>query len=77
MGLEGTSQIGETVTVQDEKTEPGPGRGTSQTFETILFLVFYGKYPVPGKLHSGKQTSSTVVEHKISLPYFEKLVDNN
>ena len=38
-------------------TESGPGRGCSQMLRTLLFPDINGKNPVPGKWHSGMQTS--------------------
>ena len=34
-------------------------RQYSQTFRTLLFPEFYGKFPVPRNCHSGTQTSTT------------------
>ena len=39
-------------------TESGPGIGCSRMLGTGNFPDFFGKYPVPGKWHSGMQTSS-------------------
>ena len=42
------------------------GRGCSQTFGTLLFPEFYGKFLVPGKCHWGTQTSS--LNHSNTTP---------
>ena len=47
-------------------TESGPGRGCYWMLGTLLFSDFYGKNLVPGKWHSGVQTSS--VTRKCPLP---------
>ena len=43
--------------VQNACTESGPGRGYSQMLRTGNFPDFWGKNPVPGKWHSGRQSS--------------------
>ena len=44
--------------VPNAGTEPGPGIGCSRMLRTGNFPNFFGKYPVPGKWHSGTQTST-------------------
>ena len=43
--------------VPNAGTKSGPGRGCSRMLGTGNFPNFFGKYPVPGKWHSGTQTS--------------------
>ena len=45
--------------VPNAGAEPGPGRGCSRMLGTGNFPNFFGKYPIPGKWHSGTQTSKS------------------
>ena len=49
-------------------TKSGPGRGCSRMLGRGNFLDFYGKYPFPGKYHSGTQTST--LYHPFTLTQF-------
>ena len=44
--------------VPNDRTESEPGKGCSRMLRTLNFPGFFGKNPVPGKRHSGMQTST-------------------
>ena len=56
--------------VPNAGTKLGPGRGCSQMLGMGNFQDFLGKYPVPGKHHSGTQTSTVFTFVIATLMYF-------